>query len=494
MFGHDFPYLDTRDINLDWLLKNMKTVVQQWAEYQISMNTQFSNLSQAFDALKQWIDEYFDNLDVSAEIEQKLDRMAVSGELGYIMRPIVAGETADWLAEHITQPTDPVIDDSLTVEGAAADAKAAGMGIASARIANSGLPVHMRANWVNKRVDTSGELVNSPSQLTNDEILYVGTGNVIQIETSDDVRQVSLNFYEYDPLTNIFHYMGNPVIKPLHQSFYYAATSDYVRISYVGSSANPPVITEFTTKFIKVDNKEFNGKRFAFCGDSITSYTNISESGFERAYYPTGDVDHFDKTYWHLFWSAAGGSDDYVVTAISQSAWRTQNNPNRPPLYDDARITRIGSNGNPDYIFINLGTNDPYSINTGDEISYTYDYSALLADGIYSVPAIQGTLRKIQNTYPDAKIICLIPKFASAISATEPYTLERFNKICDTIKESADLYGIYKVVDFRKCGITVENFSTYCINGTMHPNFKGMKLMAMYMIQELLICNPSLTI
>lgn len=126
MFGHDFPYLDTRDINLDWLLKNMKTVVQQWTEYQLSMNQQFSNLTNAFNALKDWIEDYFENLDVSAEIEQKLDRMALSGELGYIMRPLVTGEVTEWMSEHITQPTTPVIDTSLLVAGAAADSKAAG--------------------------------------------------------------------------------------------------------------------------------------------------------------------------------------------------------------------------------------------------------------------------------------------------------------------------------------------------------------------------------
>ena len=126
MIGHDFPYLDTRDLNLDWLLKNMKTIIKQWADYQDYMNQQFSDLEAAFNTLKNWIDSYFDNLDVQQEIDNKLDAMKASGELGEIMQPIISDETAAWLAAHITQPTTPVIDSSLTVEGAAADAKAAG--------------------------------------------------------------------------------------------------------------------------------------------------------------------------------------------------------------------------------------------------------------------------------------------------------------------------------------------------------------------------------
>lgn len=127
MFGHDFPYLDTRDINLNWLLINMKTLVQDWTTYQLSMNQQFSNLTEAFNALKAWVESYFENLDVSAEIEQKIDNMAVSGELGFIMRPIISGEVSDWLETHITEPTDPVIDKSLSVNNAAADARTTGI-------------------------------------------------------------------------------------------------------------------------------------------------------------------------------------------------------------------------------------------------------------------------------------------------------------------------------------------------------------------------------
>lgn len=126
MIGHDFPYLDTRDINLDWLLKNMKTIIKQWADYQDYMNQQFSDLEAAFNTLKDWIDGYFDNLDVQQEINNKLDAMRESGELESILQPIISDETAAWLAAHITQPTTPAIDNSLTVQGAAADAKATG--------------------------------------------------------------------------------------------------------------------------------------------------------------------------------------------------------------------------------------------------------------------------------------------------------------------------------------------------------------------------------
>lgn len=97
---------------------------------------------QDVDVLADYVEHYFDNLNVSAEVDAKLDEMASDGTLEAIVQmgvqdavdtyantqlpPVVTS----WLDEHITQPTTPVIDSSLTISGAAADAKATGDKIA----------------------------------------------------------------------------------------------------------------------------------------------------------------------------------------------------------------------------------------------------------------------------------------------------------------------------------------------------------------------------
>ena len=126
MITHSMPYIDTNDLNLDWLLKNMKQIIQQWADYQVEMNQNFSDLNAAFEALQAWINSYFDNLDVQQEINVKLNAMARSGELLEIIQPTISSNVSEWLAEHITQPTTPAIDTSLTVSGAGADSKTVG--------------------------------------------------------------------------------------------------------------------------------------------------------------------------------------------------------------------------------------------------------------------------------------------------------------------------------------------------------------------------------
>ena len=333
--------------------------------------------------------------------------------------------------------------------------------------------------WSNTRVsDTDGSLVYSPSQLTTDRILYVGKGNIIKIEYPDSTRSLSISYYQYvnDDLTYV-----RSDITAIRCIKYVCAKYDYLRISLVATSQNPPQLSDYTINVYKVTTTEYLEKNISFLGDSITSYTGISESG--SAYYPTSDVSYFEQTYEKMFVDAAGCANT-SVSAISNSAWRDQGNSDG--AYEDARITRLSANGTPDYVIINMGTNDPYSSNIGTEIGYTYDVTTLEANVTYSSYAIQTTIRKIQVAYPNAKIILLIPKFPSAIG-TGTYTFEKWEKLVSFMVEIAEMYGVYKIVDLRKCGITVETFSTDCISSGMHPNFTGMKKMGDYLINEMLL-------
>ena len=124
-------------------------------------------LRSAYIQLQSYVNSYFDNLDVQNEINQKLDDMADDGSLSALLSPIVAtqiggvvgeqidavvGEQIDasvgrqidesvasqigtptanattaWLNEHVNPVGSAVVvDDTLTIEGAAADAKVCG--------------------------------------------------------------------------------------------------------------------------------------------------------------------------------------------------------------------------------------------------------------------------------------------------------------------------------------------------------------------------------
>jgi lysophospholipase L1-like esterase len=91
-----------------------------------TLHTDVVQLHEAYNQLQQYVNTYFENLDVQPEIDKKLDEMAESGALLNVIKPSVIDEVNNWLTTHITNPTNPVIDTSLSIKGAAADAKVTG--------------------------------------------------------------------------------------------------------------------------------------------------------------------------------------------------------------------------------------------------------------------------------------------------------------------------------------------------------------------------------
>lgn len=79
------------------------------------------SLVKSYKELYEFINTYFDNLDVQEEINKKLDDMSREGTLLNIIEPTVSNETTKWLAANMTNPSNPAIDKLLKVKGAAAD-------------------------------------------------------------------------------------------------------------------------------------------------------------------------------------------------------------------------------------------------------------------------------------------------------------------------------------------------------------------------------------
>ena len=84
-----------------------------------------TGLHEAYKKLQGYVNDYFSTLDVQEEINNKLDTMASSGELTNLIAPLLPNLIAEWLSKNIT-PTTPVIDKTLTISGAGADAKIVG--------------------------------------------------------------------------------------------------------------------------------------------------------------------------------------------------------------------------------------------------------------------------------------------------------------------------------------------------------------------------------
>ncbi len=159
MFDNKYPYTDFHELNLDWFMGEFKKLVAEWEETKGEWNT-----------LHDYVQNYFENLNVQTEINNKINAMILDGTFADIVSPFVtaalpalvagqlpdvvaaqisavvaaqisavvadqlpavaataaAAEVGDWLAAHIDPDTGYVIDDTLTVSQAAADALTVG--------------------------------------------------------------------------------------------------------------------------------------------------------------------------------------------------------------------------------------------------------------------------------------------------------------------------------------------------------------------------------
>jgi len=112
-----FPYSNFHEMNMDEIIKIMREMQDEWA----ATRTEWSSY-------KDYIDNYFRNLNLNDEVLAALRVLIADGSLNNVIDPVIAAETARWLQEHITTTAgETVIDNSLTIEGAAADAKAVGV-------------------------------------------------------------------------------------------------------------------------------------------------------------------------------------------------------------------------------------------------------------------------------------------------------------------------------------------------------------------------------
>lgn len=139
-------------------------------------------LVKSYKALHDFINQYFSNLDLQNEVNKKIKEMKESGELLTILKPTVSNEVAAWLTANITNPSNPPIDKSLTVENAAADAKVTGNKI----------------NSLNENLVGLKNINNISDYRTIDNVALLTTGDIERTDnwyTTDYINVTGCNEY-----------------------------------------------------------------------------------------------------------------------------------------------------------------------------------------------------------------------------------------------------------------------------------------------------------
>ena len=121
-----FPYTNFHELNLDEILEIVTKLANDWVEYNLKWGKLYEDIQSAFDDFKDEFDEFIDSIDYEGEIRKNVNRLVDNGTFDAIISPKISPLVTAWLNQHLTPSTEVVIDSSLTIAGAAADAKAVG--------------------------------------------------------------------------------------------------------------------------------------------------------------------------------------------------------------------------------------------------------------------------------------------------------------------------------------------------------------------------------
>lgn len=125
-----FPYSNFHDMNMDELIKVVRELADDWTAYNLKWENLYTDTQQALEDFKQYVIDYFNSLDLSEEVRTQVNNtirtMVQDGSFNTIILTQLSPVVTSWLKQNITVPEGVVIDSSLSIAGAAADAKAAG--------------------------------------------------------------------------------------------------------------------------------------------------------------------------------------------------------------------------------------------------------------------------------------------------------------------------------------------------------------------------------
>lgn len=228
----------------------------------------------------------------------------------------------------------------------------------------------------------------------------------------------------------------------------------------------------------KISNSLY-GKKLSILGDSISTYNGYIPSGYDN-FYPSGDVDNVNKTWWMNLINKSG------MSLLKNASWSgSQISGDMSTAYagcSDARISALKDGSTlPDIIIVYISTNDwVRSVETGVYTSTeNVDTSSTTISNISDAYALM--LYKLRTTYPAARVYCLTNLEGRTTTDTVFPILnhngESIHNVNHAIAEIAHIFGA-KVIDLQTCGIHFWNIASYTTDGRIHPNTAGMKIIA----------------
>lgn len=434
---------------VDYLNKTMEDVE--------TLHDDMDGLYTAYEQLQDYVNHYFDSLDVTTEINNKLDKMARTGELSALIQPFVTENVTLWLETNITQETGYVIDKSLTIEDAAADAEATGDEINGTRQAITTLKDGL--DYVRYSL---------PPQVTTDQLDVIDkNGNIL---TSIDWQ----GYIKGKGFDSQFQTYQKKLYTAVPYSLAIADENDNIAFGIVNGYG--------------VINQRLNGKKLSILGDSISTFDGYIPSGY-LTYYPEGNITKVENTWWWKLCNELG------LTLLKNASWSgsgvTGNTASGAVVgCSDERIADLkDGNTKPDIIICYISTND---WKAGKSIGSFTPQSDIPSDG--NITDISNgyalMLYKLRTTYPAAQIYCVTSLEGRTTEGDTSYPIvnsdgKTIHEVNHAITEVAHIFGC-KVIDLITSGIHYWNVNGYTVDGMTHPNINGAEIIKEVIKMELI--------
>ena len=448
-----------------------------------------TGLHEAYKKLQGYVNEYFSTLDVQEEINNKLDTMASSGELTNLIAPLLPNLIADWLSKNIT-PTTPVIDKTLTISGAGADAKIVGdkfnSALLSFNIYDGTTPLaELKPGWY--PVISSTPKTNLPTDsvfgllivyphvagVTNNYFIYLDASIKTNYVKVDENNWTTLsNYVNTETLFNSrLTYNGEAELSTLNNGWYPV-------INITGS--NLPVTTGFGLLLVyKNGFSSLNNFYMFYHINTKTNYIRVDENNWTtlsnyasnkfigETIITYGDsITHANNWQQYLRRELHCSTENYGIDGSKISGNNTTSMCN---------IERINTLPDLSFLIIMGGMND-WAQNVaidGDENDVTN-----FTGGCHAM------FKNIINKYPSASIYCVGTSFGYMESFSEKTknnigltTLDYSKKLC----EIASLYGVPSISAYENMGVCDINKTLFLKNDDdiyIHPNDSGAKRLA----------------
>lgn len=300
MFDNKYPYTDFSQLNLDWFLNKFKDLLAE----QQRVSGLVQDLDETVQQFTTFVTNYFDDLDVQQEINNKLDAMVADGTLSALIAPLVGDDIQDSVTEWLNENVDPVgsavvVDTTLSIAGAAADAEVTGKEIKNVSDAadsiKTGLIIFTEADWEQGTISTSSggnttstyriRLKNRYKAEKNFSISNP-TGYTLAIfRYQDDGTFIDSTGFPADDTPTVYNITKDENVNIVFSKYPTATTntSDYIKINYYNMTKCDMMISDINDEIVNIKND---------------LYVNIfTESDFEQGAISTSSGDNSSSTY-----------------------------------------------------------------------------------------------------------------------------------------------------------------------------------------------------